>query len=217
MKLCYRCALVLTTLSFLSITLPALTPKEAKTIYDADTLKVRAGDIQFDWKEYRLAAETAGVEGSFDWHPVRNLCMKQMQSGDFVAALKSADEIKNHNMAWAEGHLLAMMVFQKMGRQQDATFEHNVVAAYLKSITDSGDGRTNDTAYFVVNVDEEYFFLNIAMGVGFPASQSLVENNGHAFDLMKVKTEDGKEQEVWFNTDTSMNAMRDAIEGSKKK
>jgi Domain of unknown function (DUF4919) len=212
-----RCALLLATVCSPSITLSALTTKEAKAIYDADTLKVRAGDLQFDWKEYRLAAETAGAEGSFDWHPVRNRCMQQLQNGDFDAALKSAEEIKNHNMAWAEGHLLAMMVFQKMGRQQDASFEHDAVAAYLKSITASGDGSSSDTAYFVVNVDEEYFFLNIVMGVGLPESQSLVEKNGHSFDRLKVKDRDGKELELWFNVDTSMNSMRDAIEGANKK
>lgn len=211
----YRCALLLATVCCLSVALPALTPKEAKAIYDTDTRKIRAGDLQFDWKEYRLTATTA-TDG-FDWHPVRNRFMQQLQNGDFDAALKGAEEIKNHNMAEPEGHLLAMMAFQKMGRQQDAAFEHNVVTAYLQSITSSGDGHSSETAYFVVNEGEEYFFLNVAMGVGFPTSQSLVERNGHSFDLLKVKGKDGHELEVWFNIDTSMNAMREAIEGANKK
>jgi hypothetical protein len=211
----YRCALLLALVSFLSIALHALTTKEAKAIYDADTLKLRAGDVQFDWKQYRLTATTA-TDG-FDWHPVRNRFMQQLQNGDFDAALKSAEEIKNHNMAEPEGHLLAMMAFQKMGRQQDAAFEHNVVAAYLQSITSSGDGLSSDTAYFVVNEGEEYFFLNVAMGVGFPSSQALVQKNGHSFDLLKTKDKDGHEREIWFNVDTSMNAMREAIEGANKK
>ena len=74
MNLSHRCALLLATIFFLSITLPALTPKEAKTIYDADTLKLRASDVQFDWKEYRLASVQDGTP-YFDWHPVRTaLC-----------------------------------------------------------------------------------------------------------------------------------------------
>jgi hypothetical protein len=145
MNLSHRCALLLATIFFLSITLPALTPKEAKTIYDADTLKLRASDVQFDWKEYRLASVQDGTP-YFDWHPVRTSFMQQLKDGDFDLALKSAKEIQNHDMGEPEGHLLAMMAYQKMGRQQDAAFEHDVVAAYLRSITSSGDGKSTQTA-----------------------------------------------------------------------
>jgi hypothetical protein len=55
------------------------------------------------------------------------------------------------------------------------------------------------------------------MGVGLPESQSLVSKNGHSFDLLKVKTQDGKEQEIWFNVDISMNETRDALKETKKK
>jgi hypothetical protein len=55
------------------------------------------------------------------------------------------------------------------------------------------------------------------MGVGLPEKQSLVQKDGHSYDLLQVKYKDGKEQEIWFNVDISMNAMRDAIEGVKKR
>ena len=213
-RLC--CFALLCTSLCLPASLLALTAKEAKAIYETDCKKIRAGDLQFDWKEFRLASAERGTS-YFDWHPVRNRFMQQLNNGDVDAALKSANEIQTHDLAQPEGHLLAMMAYQKMGRQQDAAFEHNVVAAYLQSITSSGDGKSSDTAYFVVDVSEEYFFLNIVMNVGLPEQQSLVAKNGHSFDCLKVKTEDGKEQEIWFNVDTSMDTMRDAIEGPKKK
>ena len=204
----------------LSLLLPAslhaLTPQDAKTIYQADARKLAVGDFQFDWKQFRLASVQGG-NPYFDWHPVRAQFLKQMASGDIEAALKSAYKIEQHNMAEPEGHLLAMMALQKLNRQHESAFEHDVIAAYLKSITSVGDGKSSDTAYVVVDVSEEYFFLNILLGVGLPESQSLVTKNGHSFDLLKVKTPDGKEQELWFNVDISMNATRDAIEGTKKK
>ena len=209
-------ALFCTSLFSVSGSLHALSASEAKAIYEADSKKVLSGDLQFDWKEFRLAAVEGGTP-YFDWHPVRNQFLQQLNSGDLDAALKSANEIKNHNLAEPEGHLLAMMAFQKMNRQQEAAFEHDVVAEYLKSITSSGDGTSSDTAYVVVAVEEEYFFLNITMGVGLPESQSLVSKNGHSFDLLKVKTQDGREQEIWFNVDISMNETRDALKETKKK
>lgn len=199
--------------SCLAISAPsfALTKNEAKNIYDTDSKKVRTGDLLFDWKEYRLASVVSGVAGDFDWHPSRVKFMQQYKNGDFEAALKNANEIMNHNMAEPEGHLLAMMALQKLGRNQDAAFEHKVVEAYLQSIMASGDGKSADTAYFVVDEGEEYFFLNIVMDVGLPSSQSLVNKNGHSFDLLKIKDKDGKEQELWFNVDTSMNRLKEAL------
>jgi hypothetical protein len=166
----------------------AMTKAEAKAIYDTDTKKVNSGDLAFDWKEFRLAA---------------------------VLALKSANEIIDHNMAEPEGHLLALVAFQKLGQTEDASFQHKVVDAYVASILASGDGKSSKTAFFVVDVSEEYFYLNIILGIGLPASQSLVTVDGHSFDMLKIKDKDGKDQEVWFNVDTSMGTMRDAIAGKK--
>jgi hypothetical protein len=190
--------------------------KSAKAIYDADTKKVESGDLNFDWKEYRLAAFQGGTP-YFDWHPVRAKFNQQMGSGDTDVALKSANEIISHNMAEPEGHLLALIVYQKLGKQEEASFQHNVVKAYIDSILNSGDGKSSQTAFFVVTVDEEYFYLHIVLGIGLPESQALVVVNGHSFDKLKVKDENGKEQEIWFNVDTSINSMRDSLSGNKKK
>jgi len=190
--------------------------KDAKNTYDTDTKKIQAGDLNFDWKEYRLAAVQGGAP-YFDWHPVRAKFYQEMDKDDLQGALKSANEIIDHDMAEPEGHLLALIVFQKLGKQEDAAFQHKIVESYLNSILTSGDGKSSKTAFVVVDEGEEYFYLNIVLGVGLPMSQSLVAVDGHSFDMLKVKDKDGKEQQIWFNVDISMNAMREAISGAKKK
>jgi hypothetical protein len=192
----------------------AMTKSEAKTIYDVDTKKVRSGDLIFDWKEFRLASVQGGTS-YFDWHPVRAKFMAAMDKGDIKAALKSANEIMDHNMAEPEGHLLALVAFQKLGQTDDASFQHKVVHAYLHSILESGDGKSSQTAFFVVDEGEEYFYLNIVLGIGLPSKQSLIERDGHSYDMLNIKDKDGKDQEVWFNVDTSMNAMHDAMSGKR--
>jgi hypothetical protein len=180
----------------LAVAANALTQDEAKKIYDADTKRVLAGDLKFDWKEYRLAAVQRGQPNS-DWRPVREQFMKQLNSGDNSAAMKSAQQLMNHNMAEPEGHLLALVVYQKLGREQEAVLQHDVVKAYLDSILSSGDGKSSKTAFGVVSVDEEYFYLTLVLGVGLPEHQSLSEVDGHSYDVLKVKGRDGAEQEIW--------------------
>jgi hypothetical protein len=189
---------------------------DEKAIYAADVAKVKDGDLDFDWKEFRLVAYRGGTD-YYDWHPARNTFMQQMDKGDTDAALKTANEVIDHNMAEPEGHLLALVVYQKVGKKEEAAFQKKVIDAYLHSILASGDGKSRETAFVVVDESEEYFYLHIVLNVGLPLSQSLVEKEGHSYDLLKVKREDGSEQQVWFNVDISMNAMREAIEGGKKK
>ena len=54
------------------------------------------------------------------------------------------------------------------------------------------------------SVDEEYFYLNLVLGVGLPEHQSLSQVDGHSYDVLQVKGRDGAEQEIWFNVDVPM-------------
>lgn len=192
----------------------ALSPDEAKRVYDVDKQKVLSGDLNFDWREFRLGAVEGGAE-PFDWRPVRADFMQKMESGDNSGALVLADNIIGHNMAEPEGHMLAMMALRALGRQEDADFQRKVVAAWIKSLRDSGDGKSADHAIFVVATGEEYFYVGVALGAGSPVSQALVSKKGHSFDILKVKTRDGGEQEVWFNVDTSIASIRQALSDAK--
>ncbi len=70
----------------------------------------------------------------------------------------------------------------------------------IDSIRSSGDGKSIEKAWVVIKVHEEYVVLRV---LGFnPSQQSLVQKDGHAYDVMKVKsTEDGTEQTFYFNVD----------------
>jgi len=191
------------------------TQKGAREKYERSLKQVKDGDLNIDWREFRLAAEVAGVSGSFDWHPVRNAVMKQIQSGDLEKALHGAQQIIDHNFADPEGHLLAMMVYQKINKQDAAAKERAIMDQIVHSILESGDGKAASTAFFTVNVSEEYFFIGVVMGAS-PKSQALVRENGHAFDKMTVTDRNGGDQDVWFNTDTDMQMMEDALNGKSK-
>src|SRR5580698_8508921 len=98
----------------LTLTCSAESKDNSKAIYAADTKKIESGDLNFDWKEFRLAAYGGGTK-YFDWHPARAKFYDAMDKQDYPAALKIANDVIQHNMAEPEGHLLALMVYQKLG------------------------------------------------------------------------------------------------------
>lgn len=194
----------------LATTAQALSDKEAKAIYAADRQKVLSGDLIFDWQQFRLAAKQGGAE-PFDWQTARAQFVQKMDAGDSASALSEADKIIAHNMADPEGHLLAMMALRQLGKFDDAAFQRRIVEAWVGSLQRSGDGKASGTAFVVMDETEEYFYLNVVLGIGLPESQALVQREGHSFDVLKVKTREGKQEDVWFNVDVSMNELRDSL------
>jgi hypothetical protein len=46
-------------------------PATAKKKYDAYKVRVIGGDLSVDWRDFRLSAMVAGVDGSFSWKDAR--------------------------------------------------------------------------------------------------------------------------------------------------
>ena len=190
-------------------------PPTAKKKYDTFKARVSGGDLTIDWREFRLAAMVAGVNGGFEWQAARNKAFAELDKKDSKSALADAQSIIDHNMANPEGHIVALMAYQTMGEDQKAQAELAIVKAIVKSIDDSGDGKTAATAFFTVDPSEEYFYINVVLGAK-PKSQALSQQNGHAFDVMTITDKDGQEQTLWFNTDTDMQIMDREMNPKKK-
>ena len=180
--------------------------KVAQAKYDALKAKVQGGDTNIDWREIRLDAVVADVDGEFDWHQANTAGVAAFNAGDYEGALRKGQEIIQHNIANGDGHFLAMVSLKHLEKQDEAAKEKLIVDQIVKSIMSSGDGKTADTAWFTVSTSEEYFVIRI-LGLK-PKSQALVKNGPHSLDKMTVVGEDGKETTLWFNTDTDIELTR---------
>ncbi len=176
--------------------------KVAQAKYDSLKTKIQSGDINIDWRDIRLDAVVANVDGDYDWHQSNSEGVAAFNAGDYAKTLQKAQEIIQHNIANGDGHYLAMVALKHLGKPDEAAKEKLIIDKIQQSIMSSGDGKTADTAYFTVSTSEEYFVLRL---VGLrPKSQSPVKNGAHSFDQMTVVDKDGKEFTLWFNTDTDI-------------
>ncbi len=170
--------------------------------YEAYKTRVLAGDLNIDWRDFRLAAALGEVSQGFDSQPVHDQFMEDLDAGRYDNALAESQTVIDRNMANGEGHLLAMTVLQKMGRNEEAKKEEAILNAIGKSIMESGDGGSAETAWFTVAPSETVFFMTEALGAQIEG-QELVHVNGHAYDKLTVLDRQGKRRVVWFNTDTN--------------
>jgi hypothetical protein len=118
--------------------------------------------------------------GAHDWTGVQTLCDKQLA----------------HDYLDISAHLLDALAADKLGRPDAAALHRRIWHGMVDAILASGDGKSAQTAFHVIGVDEEYFILRIMrLKLG---KQSLVVKDG-AFDVLDVADEQGTQHELWFD------------------
>jgi hypothetical protein len=176
--------------------------KVAHAKYDELAAKVNSGDLSIDWRNFRLAAALSQLSLGFDWQSVHSQFVNDLDAGRYEKALAEAQTVIDNNMAFGEGHLLAMTALRKMGKEEEAKKQEAILNAIGRSIMQSGDGSSAATAWFTVGPSESLFFLTAALGAKLEG-QELVHLNGHAYDKLTVRDRQGNTRFVWFNTDTN--------------
>ncbi len=79
-------------------------------------------------------------------------------------------------------------------------FHEFVLSGLIRSILQSGDGQSPETAFVVINVREEYILMEL-LGLTMQ-KQSVLESGGHIYDRLEVvDSETGEERELYFNVD----------------
>jgi len=144
-----------------------------------------------DSPEYKAAKDVSKSEDAMT---------EALNKKDYPEALKNAEAVLESNYVNMDAHFVALVANREMGALDKAQFHRTVFHGLIDSIRSSGDGKSPETAWVVINVHEEYVVLRV---LGFrPRGQSLIQKDGHSYDVMKVKnTEDGTEQTFYFNVD----------------
>lgn len=180
--------------------------KAAQATYAELAAKVKAGDLRIDWQALRVAAVIADVEDKQDFQAVKD-GYAAVEAGKFDDGLKIARRILDHDIANIDAHLQAWRALEELGHRDEAEKERAIGAALLQSITESGDGKSANTAWFAATIREEYLFMQFVLGVQFEAQHSMRQGE-HYYDVVTVKDQSGKERTLWFNTDTDFRRMQ---------
>lgn len=78
----------------------------------------------------------------------------------------------------------AMVCQGKLGQEDASSYHRFVLDGLIESIAESGDGRSTDSAFVTISGEELYSFIRLN---GLEVKeQSLIHEDGRAFDLMKV-------------------------------
>jgi hypothetical protein len=164
--------------------------------------RVKGGDRSVDFKEIRLAySDFSEMHSVPDTAADKKAMNEALRAHQYEAALKHAEVVLDADYVDMDAHFGEYIADRELKRPEPAAFHKFVLEGLLKSITNSGDGKTPETAYEVIEVHEEYVLLRF-MGVGLPESQSLLRKDQHSYDEIKFKDpRSGEETTLYFNVD----------------
>ena len=162
---------------------------------------LKAGNTAIDYTRLRLSyMDSPEYKAAKDVSKSEDSMSDALNKKDYPAALKDAEAVLDSDYVNIDAHYVALLANREMGAADKAEFHRAVFRGLINSILNSGDGLSMEKAWVVINVHEEYVILRV---LGFkPSQQSLVNQNGHSYDVMKVKkADDGTDQTFYFNVD----------------
>ncbi len=180
-------------------------PAVSKPSYEDLLAQVKKQDPAVDFKELRLTyTETKQYTPYGNNRDARNTMFAAIQAKDYDKALAQSELILSGNYVDLFGHFGAFAAHRELGHPEKSTHHKYVLDGLFKSIRESGDGKSTDTAIVVISTDEEYAFFSL-MGLKL-SSQALMHDKGHAYDQMTVlDPETNKQSVLFFNIDKPFN------------
>ena len=190
--------LALLVFSALPLTVSAQTPS---TEYATLLASLKAGNPSVDYARLRLSyMDSPEYKAAKDTSAAETAMMDALNAKDFAKALNNADTVLAGEYVNLDAHFVAFIASRETGAAERAAYHYAIFRGLVDSIRNSGDGKSPATAWVVINVHEEYVMLRL---LGFkPGEQSVMHQDGHNYDVMKVKkADDGSDATLYFNVD----------------
>lgn len=196
---------------------PTLQPSPAADssddIYAALLEQVKQADPNFDFTALRMAY--AGSEDydpySFSAMATKKTMYAALDDKDYETALELANQMLETNYISPDAHVAALYACEGLGQAQEAEFHRYVLKGLIASIMSSGDGKSEETAYVVVLIDEEYLLLDV-LGIEH-SGQQLAEKDGHMFDMFEgMEKKTNTPVTLYFNVDIPLRWMQDSMQ-----
>ena len=112
-----------------------------------------------------------------------------IQANDLGRARELVDTLLQKNYVRIRSHFFAMIVYGRSGDKERSQYHRAFMDGLFRSIVGSGDGKTAETAFIVIDVEEEYAVIGLS-GLKM-LGQALDSGNGRAFDVLTVQEREG--------------------------
>jgi hypothetical protein len=169
--------------------------------YSEFVKQLESGQTDINYKEFRESFieseqfKTASKQfRAFD--SLKKEMYVQMDKSNYKEIVKITKGMLSIDYTSMVAHKILRQTYKILGDTINSKKYHDIQFGLLKSITKNGDGKTCETAWPVIQIEEEYFILEM---VGAKLLKQSIDNTDGLCDKMDVK-EDGKKKTYYFET-----------------
>lgn len=169
--------------------------------YSEYVQKLESGQTNIDYKAFRfsfieskqfiLAREQSSVLDS-----MKRDMYDQMSKSDYQKIIKVTKEMLSIDYTSLIAHKILRQTYRIIGDSINAKKYKTIQFGLLRSITDNGNGKSCETAWQVIQIEEEYFMLNMLDAKLL--KQSICNKKG-CYDKLEVNTDEGNKT-YYFET-----------------
>ncbi len=163
--------------------------------------KLEAGKTDIDYQAFRFSfIETEQFKiarkkfSEFD--SLKKEMYVQMDKSNYQGIIKITKQLLSIDYTDMMAHKILRQTYKLIGDTINAAKYKTIQFGLLNSIVKKGDGNTCSTAWPVMQIEEEYFILEM---VGAKLKKQSIVNDGGLCDKMEVKV-DGKRKTYYFET-----------------
>jgi hypothetical protein len=161
--------------------------------YSTLVRQLEAGDTAINYRELRdsfLESTQFKVAANAkpDLDTLRKTMHELMKKAKYAEIVEVAKKILSIDYTDMEAHKILQQTYKILGDAPNQKKYHDIEFGLLNSIVKSGDGKTCQTAWPVIQVTEEYFILDM---LGARLLKQNIDPNGPC-DRMEVQADDGK-------------------------
>jgi len=174
-------------------------PATAQPSYESLLEKARRGDPGLDFTALRMASADRLAKTSAADPELRKKMFEALHKDQWAAVIEIGNQVLAQNYLDIDAHMFVAHAYEKSHEPEKAAPHRTMGNGLMSSILASGTGRSLETAFVVISVEEEYSVLHhyrLASG-----KQDLVTGGGHSYDVLTAQTDTHEEATVYFNID----------------
>lgn len=163
--------------------------------------KLEAGQTDIDYQDFRFSFIESeqfiiANKKSSEFDSLKKEMYAQMDKSNFQEIIHITKQMLSIDYTSMIAHKILRQTYKITGDTINAAKYKTIQFGLLNSIVKKGDGKSCGTAWPVIQIEEEYFILEM---VGAKLQKQSVDNDGGLCDKMEVKV-DGDKKTYYFET-----------------
>ncbi|WP_114758386.1 DUF4919 domain-containing protein [Flavobacterium sp. AG291] len=164
--------------------------------------QLEAGKTDIDYQLFRYsflksAQFKIASTKSTEYNGLKSKMYEQMEKKNFIEVINITKQMLSIDYTSMIAHKILRQSYKIIGDTENAEKYKTIQFGLLESIVKKGDGKTCATAWPVIQIEEEYFILEM---IGATLKKQSIYNTGGVCDQMEVLLEDGEKKIYYFDT-----------------